>query len=205
MELSKTLRAVCEFTPLTPRAPLPANAAAAAAALPAKPQAPAKPESPAEQPAAETDAAPAAEPAPAPGNFTVELRRSSARERWGFIWEAKKMEQSNLRVVEKVSPGSLAATWNGENPGREVLKGDVLVKVNGVGGSMEALTMELSKTLRAVCEFTPRTPRAPLPANAEAAAAALPAKPQAPAKPESPAEQPAAETDAAPAAEPAPA
>merc|ERR1719253_622828 len=145
MELSKTLRAVCEFTPLTPRAPLPANAAAAAAALPAKPQAPAKPESPAEQPAAETDATPAAEPAPAPGNFTVELRRSSARERWGFIWEAKKMEQSNLRVVEKVSPGSLAATWNGENPGREVLKGDVLVKVNGVGGSMENPGREVLK------------------------------------------------------------
>lgn len=90
----------------------------------------------------------------AEGNYGVELRRERASSHWGFIWESQVMERACERVVEKIATGSIAARYNSENPSRPVNKGDILVKVNGRGGRMEVIGMELRKN-HIFLEFRP--------------------------------------------------
>lgn len=94
----------------------------------------------------------------APGHYGVELHRDSAKQRWGFIWDAQALEKRSVRVLEKVPLGSIAAEWNCANPGREARPGDTLVKVNGQSGRLEKLTLELSRN-HIMCEFQPGEPR----------------------------------------------
>jgi hypothetical protein len=90
----------------------------------------------------------------AEGNYGVELRRDRASVHWGFVWESQVMERAGERVVEKVTAASIAARYNSENSSRPVNKGDTLVKVNGRGGRMEVIGMELRKN-HIFLEFRP--------------------------------------------------
>lgn len=106
---------------------------------------------PPEQMIKEAEASPPSA-ASAPGFRTVQLQRSSAAERWGFVWDAQAVEKRSLRVLEKISPGSLTAEWNKTHPSLEVRPGDTLLSVNGKSGRMELMTVELTRN-RIVCEF----------------------------------------------------
>eukprot|EP00931_Biecheleriopsis_adriatica_P026872 TRINITY_DN1626_c0_g1_i8.p4 TRINITY_DN1626_c0_g1~~TRINITY_DN1626_c0_g1_i8.p4 ORF type:complete len:121 (+),score=21.59 TRINITY_DN1626_c0_g1_i8:716-1078(+) len=70
------------------------------------------------------------------------------------------MDTLGVRILERVSPNSLASDWNHRNPGRDARKGDQLVRVNGVGGSAEKMSLELKKNA-VRCEFKPAQPRVP--------------------------------------------
>lgn len=89
-----------------------------------------------------------------PGNTGMDLRRASPSQHWGFVWHAQTMERCSQRVLEKVLPGSPADLWNKSHPGHELQLGDILVKVNGMGGRLEFMTRELGKT-HVFCEFKP--------------------------------------------------
>lgn len=95
---------------------------------------------------------------PAEGNFLVELHRASPAVRWGFVWNSQVMDKQQERVVEKVFPSSPAADWNASKPALSVRPGDRLVRVNGEGGCLETMTMELCRHVIA-CEFQPDEPR----------------------------------------------
>lgn len=93
------------------------------------------------------------------GHYRVELRRSSKATRWGFVWDADAMEKQKSRVLSKVSPGTPAADWNTAHPGQEMQPGDTLVLINGRGGRLEFLSIELNKD-HIVCEFQSAKPQA---------------------------------------------
>ncbi|CAE8650327.1 unnamed protein product, partial [Polarella glacialis] len=76
------------------------------------------------------------------------------KEKWGFVWDAQAMKVKGIRLLEKVSSNSLASDWGRRYAGRDARKGDVLVKVNGVGESTDLMSLELKKN-RVSCEFTP--------------------------------------------------
>jgi len=101
----------------------------------------------------------------AEGNYVVGLKRTQTSERWGLIWDSQIMEKRNVRVVEKVSPNTIAAEWNSQNPGHEIRIGDTLIQVNGKSGRLEFIGMELSRSLDILCEFKPVEPLAKLPAT----------------------------------------
>jgi len=124
---------------------LPAEAPAAAISKPSTPSTPARPSEP---------SAPAKE-----GNYVVQLRREKPTDRYGFAWDANFLEKQNLRVINKILPGTLAAAWNASAPpGCDIRSGDLLVKVNGREGRLELMTVELSKQ-HVVCEFQPKEAR----------------------------------------------
>jgi len=88
----------------------------------------------------------------APGHVNVELRRGRSSDRWGYVWNAQALDQRNVRVLEKVTPGSIAAAWNSSNGSRELRAGAMLIMVNGQSGSLEHMTMELARN-HIVCVF----------------------------------------------------
>lgn len=92
----------------------------------------------------------------ADGNYGIELRRDRASQHWGLVWESQVMEKSCERVVEKITPGSITCHYNRDNPSRPVNKGDTLVKVNGRGGRMEIIGLELRKN-HIFLEFRPHS------------------------------------------------
>jgi len=130
--------------------------------------------------AAPPERAPEAEPEPAPpeaaaevdpeeqpsepGHVVVTLMRNSSMEKFGFVWDPQAMDRHLLRVVDRISPGSLAERWNSGNPSRAVGAGDLLVRVNGKAGALEVLSRELARGGRVVCEFKPAHLREALPA-----------------------------------------
>ncbi|CAL1152362.1 unnamed protein product [Cladocopium goreaui] len=80
---------------------------------------------------------PSAIPAGKEGNYVVELRREKPTDRYGFAWDANSLEKQNLRVINKILPGTLAAVWNASAPpGCDIRSGDMLVKVEFGGVSL---------------------------------------------------------------------
>jgi hypothetical protein len=106
----------------------------------------------------------------APGNYVLELKRASDKDKWGFVWEQQAMNKRQERMLEKVTLGSPADEWAKAHP-EDLRSGDQLVKVNGRGGRLEILTMELRKST-ILCEFKPAVPRATAPLDGGAAAKA---------------------------------
>jgi hypothetical protein len=94
-------------------------------------------------------------PAATRSRFEAELSRETREQRWGFIWDPKAVEKRNMRVVERITAGSIADQWNQANPEHQIRPGDQLVSINGKSGRMEVLTIELQRQLLVQCEFEP--------------------------------------------------
>ncbi|CAE7447262.1 unnamed protein product [Symbiodinium natans] len=74
---------------------------------------------------------------PAEDAFHVQLERESTTEDWGFVWNQSALSTRRRFLLESVSEGSLAASWNSQERelGRCTLEpGSTLVEVNFLAG-----------------------------------------------------------------------
>mmetsp|Transcript_105828 Transcript_105828/g.309553 ORF Transcript_105828/g.309553 Transcript_105828/m.309553 type:complete len:101 (+) Transcript_105828:148-450(+) len=69
------------------------------------------------------------------------------------------MDKQHIRVIDRISPGSLAEQWNRLHPDCAVSPGDRLVQVNGQSGGLEVLSRELSRKGQVACEFQSARPK----------------------------------------------
>lgn len=100
---------------------------------------------------ADTDSSAPAKPLEE-GNYIVELNRDVASDRWGFVWDSQALEKRSQRILQKISPGTLASKWNSTHSSAPMRAGDMLVGVNGKAGRLELLTVELCRN-HIICEF----------------------------------------------------